>query len=114
MSPLQLLQLRHLHVGRAVNFTDCIGHCGRGCLYNLSEDEEERDDLAARYPQRVSAMLKRLDDYHRTAFLPERCVKSAHCQDPITCTGRGGGCHHPAACEAAVEKWDGFWGPFLP
>ena len=111
---MQLLQLRHLHVGRAVNFTDCIGHCGRGCLYNLSEDEEERDDLAARYPQRVSAMLKRLDDYHRTAFLPERCAKSASCPDPIMCTGRGGGCHHPAACEAAVEKWDGFWGPFLP
>ena len=111
--------------GAQFNFTDpkCIAECGRGCLYDLTHDEEERVDLARQQPERVEAMLARVDDYHRTAFLPERCVRSEACPDPIQC--KGGGCHDPAACEAATGKYkrcetvgrkevcNSFWGPFV-
>ena len=67
--------------GAQFNFSDCIAHCGRGCLYDLTNDAEERVDLALKQPERVEHMLARVDSYHRTAFLPERCVQSKLCPD---------------------------------
>ena len=83
----------------------------RELRYDLTNDEEERVDLATKEPELVTAMLARVDFYHRSAFLPERCVRSERCPDPVQC--RGAGCHNEAACEAATGKYAGFWGPFI-
>ena len=69
--------------------------CGRGCLYDLSGDPLEANDLAALMPQRVATMRARLEELLPTAFNPRR------------------GQEDPAACEVALQRYGGFWGPFV-
>ena len=67
-----------------------------GCLYNVVEDPEERDDLSRVEPRVLIEMHKKLAKYQATYFNPDRGSKS------------------PEACAAALGKYEGFWGPFLP
>lgn len=70
--------------------------CGTGCLYNIMEDPEERNDLAETEVKVLKDMQKKLADYQATYFNPNRGKES------------------PEACAAALGKYEGFWGPFLP
>lgn len=76
---------------------DAKVHCNTtGCLFNIREDPEERVDLADSQPDMLKHMQLRLEAWEATAFSPDR------------------GAQWPPACETAMEKYRGFWGPFLP
>lgn len=72
-----------------------VSHCANGCLYNLKEDPLERHDLSEKMPSRLRKLHLKLEEYEATAFNPHR------------------GSIDPLACEYAVKKYGGFWGPFL-
>ena len=77
-----------------INVTE---HCGdSGCLYDIKKDPEERINIASKMPDVLSSMRKKLDDYKKSYFSPDR------------------GNAWPGACETALKKNGGFWGPFLP
>ena len=69
--------------------------CANGCLYDLQSDPLEATDLAASYPEKVSDLWQRLEAHEATAFNPDR------------------GKTDPKACEMALGKYGGFWGPFV-
>lgn len=74
-----------------------VEHCGdTGCLYNIKEDPEEHENLAAKMPEELQEMRTKFDNYKKTFFDPDRGKSS------------------PGACEVALGKYGGFWGPFLP
>ncbi len=71
--------------------------CGdTGCLFNIKEDPEERHNLASTMPGTLKDMLDKMAKLNETYFDPDR------------------GKTWPGACDAVVDKYGGFWGPFLP
>ena len=70
-------------------------HCGDGCLFNIKEDPYEYVNLATKMPDVLAQMQKKLQKYQATYFDPDR------------------GSAWPGACEAALNNYGGFWGPFL-
>ena len=73
-----------------------VENCGSGCLYNIKEDPEERKNLASSMPDVLKDMQTKLSKYQATLFYPDR------------------GHIWPGACQVGLEKYGGFWGPFLP
>ena len=75
---------------------DVVEQCGDGgCLYNIKEDPEERVNLATKVPDVLKEMQQKLAKYQATYFNPNR------------------GKQPPLACETAMNKYKGFWGPFI-
>ena len=73
-----------------------VEHCGDGgCLYNIKEDPEERENLATKMPDILKEMQQKLAKYQATYFDPNRGKVS------------------PLACQTAMDKYKGFWGPFI-
>ena len=70
--------------------------CGDGCLFNIREDPNEYANLATKMPDMLKMMQNKLKGYQKTYFNPDR------------------GNTWPGACEAALNKYGGFLGPFLP
>ena len=68
---------------------------GRGCLFNIFDDPTEHNDIAATNPDVVAALQARITAAQKTAFTPNR------------------GTDDGTACTAALNKWGGFWGPFV-
>ena len=75
---------------------NCTTASKPGCLFKISEDPEERHDLGAdpAHEQRVSTMLRSIVTAREAAFNPDR--------------GRS----DSRACQVALGKYGGFWGPF--
>ena len=74
-----------------------IEHCGDdGCLFNIKNDPEERVNLATKMPDMLKEMQTKLMEVQATYFNPNR------------------GGVWPGACDTAINKYGGFWGPFLP
>ena len=74
-----------------------VKHCGQsGCLYNIKTDPEERHNLAQMMPNKLNEMRTNLEKYRDSHFDPDR------------------GGIWPGACDTALKKYGGFWGPFLP
>ena len=72
-------------------------YCGKtGCLYNIRNDPEEHVNLAKTMPDMLESMQAKLKNYQATRFEPDR------------------GSKWPEACDAALNQYGGFWGPFLP
>ena len=80
--------------------------CGAsGCLYNLTADEGETDDLARASsphppPPRIAALLARMQArlswHNASVFSPDRGAEDL-----------------ASACDAALHRHGGFWGPFV-
>lgn len=71
--------------------------CGdTGCLYNIMDDPEERDNLADKEVGILKSMQTKLGHYQSSYFNPNR------------------GSESPLACDIAMNKYGGFWGPYLP
>ena len=71
--------------------------CGdTGCLYNIIDDPEERTNLAENEVDILKSMQTKLANYQSSYFNPDR------------------GSESPLACDAAMNKYGGFWGPYLP
>ena len=64
-------------------------------LFNLREDPLESVDLASSMPGKVAELYAKIERYEATAFNPDR------------------GGVDPNACTMAMEKYGGFWGPFV-
>ena len=72
-------------------------HCGNtGCLFNIKDDPTEHVNLASAMPDKLKEMQAKLAQYQATYFNPDRGHK------------------WPEACNIAINKYGGFWGPFLP
>lgn len=76
-----------------------IGTCEPACLFNLDTDPTEHVDLAGAMPERVQSMLASLRELNATSavFSPDR-----------------GSTDLEGACAAAMVRYHGFWGPWLP
>ena len=73
-----------------------VEHCGKtGCLYNIKNDPEEHLNLAKKLPDILKDMQRKLASYQATYFNPIR------------------GKFWPACCTDALEKYNGFLGPFV-
>ena len=70
--------------------------CKDGCLFNIKQDPYEYNDLVKSMPDMLKTMQKKLQVYQATYFNPDR------------------GSDSPEACDTALNKYGGFWGPFLP
>ena len=73
--------------------------CGAsGCLYNVTADASEHFDLALdpAFENARVTLLAALAKANETIYSPKRGKSS------------------PLACETAIHKHGGFWGPFLP
>lgn len=71
--------------------------CGdTGCLFNIKDDPEERNNLASAMPDKVKQMAAMLAQFNQTYFNPDR------------------GYTWEWACDTAVQRYGRTWGPFLP
>ena len=71
--------------------------CGDGgCLYNIKDDPEEHVNLASSMANVLKEMQAKLAMYQASYFNPDR------------------GGQWKGACQVALDKYGGFWGPFLP
>ena len=66
-----------------------------GCLYDVAADPGEHEDVAAAHPAVAAALRARIRELNATVYRPDRGTAS------------------PLACQAALSKWGGFWGPFV-
>jgi arylsulfatase I/J len=73
-----------------------VENCNEGCLFNIKEDPEERNNLNTTMTEVLSKMQEKLKMYFTTFFNPDR------------------GKTDPRACETAINEYRGFWGPWLP
>jgi len=69
--------------------------CSKGCLYNLTADPNEHNDVSSLFPSVVAEMTAAIYQINETAFSPHRGLPS------------------PIACQVALEEYHGFWGPFV-
>jgi arylsulfatase B len=78
-------------------------NCGTsGCLFNTEIDPTEHTDFAAQYPQIVQQMNARLQE-----------LKKGYWNNNDTGTNIcPAGISMPCACWAALNKWNGFFGPY--
>ena len=73
-----------------------VEYCGdSGCLYNIKQDPEERMNLASQMPEKLKEMRAKLAKYQESRFNPDR------------------GLPWPGSCETAIDKYGGYWGPFI-
>ena len=73
-----------------------VEDCGTGCLFDIKNDPEERQNLAKSMPDMFLKMQERYRSVMGTLFLPNRGLISLR------------------ACEYVRDRYHGFWGPFLP
>ena len=74
-----------------------MSHCNdTGCLYNIKEDPGEHSELSVTMPSVLRSMRAKLKKYQDTYFNPDR-----------------GNHSWPGACDYALNKYGGFYGPFL-
>lgn len=76
-------------------YPDAVLDCKEPCLFNILDDPTEQENIATKYPSIVQELMKRLDYWNTTVYSPDR--------------GNDDG----TACQVAVEKYHGFWGPFI-
>ena len=75
---------------------EAVENCNEGCLFNIKEDPEERNNLNHTMTDKLKEMQMKLKNHFSTFFNPDR------------------GHVDPKACETAINQYGGFWGPWLP
>jgi len=70
-------------------------HCDSPCLFDIYADPTEHHDIASEHPTIVADLVNRINDAKKTIFNPDR------------------GALDPAACNTALGKYNGFWGPWV-
>ena len=73
----------------------CDRTAKHGCLFNIFEDPQEFNSLAAELPEVFDRMLKRIDELQETVYSPDRGKKDKR------------------ACSKAMGDYGGYWGPFV-
>eukprot|EP00401_Gymnodinium_catenatum_P076341 CAMPEP_0117502376 /NCGR_PEP_ID=MMETSP0784-20121206/23781_1 /TAXON_ID=39447 /ORGANISM="" /LENGTH=593 /DNA_ID=CAMNT_0005297657 /DNA_START=136 /DNA_END=1917 /DNA_ORIENTATION=+ len=81
----------------ACEVTQVCGHSPEnGCLFEVYADPEERKNLASQEPELFQQMLDDIETANRTVYSPDR-----------------GDFHFTKACRVGVERYGGFFGPFV-
>jgi arylsulfatase I/J len=70
-------------------------NCNNGCLFNIKQDPNEYENLAEKMPSILKSMQSKLSKQQATYFNPSRGEDSSE------------------ACNTALNKYNGFWGPFV-
>jgi len=70
-------------------------HCGDGCLFRIDIDPTENSDVAANHSDILAELATMRDAAQQTVFMPDR------------------GPQDPQSCVAALERYGGFWGPWV-
>merc|ERR1712066_628184 len=83
------------HWDPSKSFETCGNTTETGCLFNILEDPGEHVNLASLKPAIFNRMIERIADIQKGFFDPNR--------GPVD----------PKACEVAMSKYGGFWGPFV-
>jgi hypothetical protein len=93
------LKRKAFGVGRIPDYNDFSFNCsalpGGGCLFELSADPTEHNELGAAKPDKLSALLGEMAAAQEKVFSPDR------------------GLVDKRACEAATGRYGGFWGPWI-
>lgn len=76
--------------------------CGSGCLYNLTADPEERNNVADLHPGIVTELSSRIDTLAKGFY-------SNNDTDGVDICPKG---TPLCGCWAAVHKWGGYFGPY--
>jgi arylsulfatase I/J len=91
-----------LYPNASTNWVDTPYKCGvpggklsPRCLFNVFTDPTEHNDVSASNPDIIASMYARILELQKSAFSPNR------------------GTDDGVACDAATQKWGGFWGPFV-
>ena len=80
-----------------------IEGCGStGCLFQIDADPSEYDDRIETNPEIAREMLETIQRLNRSVFSPNRGPGEAVASIA------------DAACDAAINEYGGFWGPFFP
>ena len=85
--------------GRIPDYNDFTFNCsalpGGGCLFELSADPTEHNEIGAAKPEKLRALLGEVAAAQGKVFSPDR--------GPVD----------KRACEAATGRYSGFWGPWI-
>lgn len=73
----------------------CGNTAATGCLFDVRADPGEHENLAGSKQDVWRTMMQRLLEINATFFAPDRGHKD------------------PAACQMALSRYSGFWGPFV-
>lgn len=73
----------------------CGNTMATGCLFDIMQDPGEHVNLASKKPEIFKRMMARIAEIEKGVFSPYR------------------GSENPAACDFAMNKYGGFWGPFI-
>jgi len=83
------------HWNPSAHSETCGNSTETGCLFHILEDPGEHVNLASHEPEVFKQMIERIADINKGFFNPNR------------------GQIDPKACELAMNKYGGFWGPFV-
>lgn len=83
------------HWNPSASSETCGNTTETGCLFNILEDPGEHVNLASQKPKVFEQMIERIAEINKGFFNPNR------------------GKIDPKACELAMTKYGGFWGPFV-
>lgn len=83
------------HWNPSKSFQTCGNTSATGCMYDILNDPGEHANVAQRKPKIFKEMLARIAEIQKGAFSPDRGVQD------------------PDACKFAIQKYGGFWGPFV-
>lgn len=76
--------------------SECVLHCEPACFFNVTEDPGERHDLSAVLSKEEREdMINRIERAQKSAFTPNRGTSSKK------------------ACQMALGRYHGFYGPFV-
>lgn len=64
-------------------------------MFQVFTDPNEENDVAAEHPDIVKELYARINELQKGVYSPDR------------------GSDNGMACKAALDKWGGFWGPFV-
>jgi arylsulfatase I/J len=79
------------------NSGNSVEHCtNSGCLFNIFNDPTEHNEVSAQHPEIRLKLRQRIREIEATVFSPDR------------------GTIDPEACNAAEDKYKGYWGWWLP
>ena len=92
------------------------GNCQPFCLYNLTADPTEHHDLAKEH--RITTEQQSQQKEEEAQEFDGPSAIAADLQQRLTAAKKSGfspdrGPEDPNSCVAAVQRWNGFWGPWV-
>ena len=84
-----------MYPNKSTSWNNDGSSCPTGCLYNVFTDPSEYNEVSAQNPEIVAQLRARIAYHNSTMYRPNRGTPSN------------------LACNASLNKWKSFWGPFI-